>query len=90
MRLSALTESKDYHDISRYLKLKINGQLAHNIISLDTERMEVEEYLKYNGWGSDLPTQWRFVDTIEIDYSEVPEVILRDFINRNFRVFSSI
>lgn len=88
MRVSAETNSKDYHDISRYIKLKINGQLTNNIISLDTERMEVEEYLKYNGWGSDLPTQHRLVDTIEIDYSEVPEVILRDFVNRNFRVFS--
>lgn len=90
MRLSAETNSKDYHDISKYLKLKINGQLANNVISLDTERMEVEEHLKYNGWVSDLPTQHRFVDTIEIDYSEVPEVILRDFVNRKFRVFSSI
>lgn len=90
MRLSAYTDSKDYHDISKYLQLKINGQLTNNIIGLDTERMEVEEYSEYDGWGSDLPTQWRFVDTIEIDYSEVPEIILRDFVNRNFRVFSSI
>ena len=88
MRLSAETNSKDYHDISRYIKLKINEQLADNVISLDTERMEVEEHLKYNGWGSNLPIQYRFVDTIELDYSEVPEAILRDFVNRNFRVFS--
>lgn len=79
MRLSAHADSKDYNDISRYLKLKINGRLVHNIISLDTEKMEVEEYGEYDGQSYYLPTQYRFVDTIELDYSEVPEVILRDF-----------